>query len=291
MACFESGQLKWELMNPFGIQLNCDLSKPLSPEDAKLFRRLYLEHSLLLAAGQNLTSEQQIRVMEYIGPVRISPETVHVVSNDLSKGDLGKGAIRFHNDLGGTSCPRIAGSLHAVDVVDGATSTLYANGVRGYQRLSPESKDRIKGLCVINENPLGNDDSKIAWGKDVSRDVTSAIHPLVGKHPETGMPALLISHLDTVRITGLPDEEMTAVANKLFESFYAEDNIVQHKWRNGDLVIYDNIALQHGRRDCADVGNRTLQRVVICKMLSTEMRDDRFYKPVAPAFEPYTGAD
>ena len=168
---------------------------------------------------------------------------------------------------------------------------MYANGARGYERLPPALKDRIEGLFVINENPLGNDDSKIAWGKDVNPDVTSAIHPLVGKHPETGMPVLLISHLDTVRITGLPDDEMTAVANKLFESFYAEDNIVEHRWKNGDFVIYDNIALQHARRDCSEIGNRTLKRVVICKMLSTEMRDDRFYKPVAPAFQPYTGAD
>ena len=36
----------------------------------------------------------------------------------------------------------------------------------------------------------------------------------------------------------------------------------EHHWRNGDLVIWDNVALQHARPPIADGTRRTLRRVV-----------------------------
>jgi hypothetical protein len=43
---------------------------------------------------------------------------------------------------------------------------------------------------------------------------------------------------------------------------YAAENVFEHKWKNGDLVIWDNLAHQHARGKITG-GVRTLQRVTI----------------------------
>jgi alpha-ketoglutarate-dependent taurine dioxygenase len=42
---------------------------------------------------------------------------------------------------------------------------------------------------------------------------------------------------------------------------YQPNNLVEHVWRNGDLVIWDNVGTQHARGSVAGVGRRTLQKV------------------------------
>jgi taurine dioxygenase len=46
---------------------------------------------------------------------------------------------------------------------------------------------------------------------------------------------------------------------------YAEDEIYEHVWRTGDIVIWDNRAIQHARKPLAAAA-RTLQRVTIAEI-------------------------
>ena len=82
-------------------------------------------------------------------------------------------------------------------------------------------------------------------------------------NPQTGTRALYVSELQTDRIEGLPLAESDQLLQELFGYLYAPDNVYEHWWHEGDLVVWDNFAVQHGRRDLADVGRRTLQRAVI----------------------------
>mgnify|MGYP006197487709 CR=1 FL=1 len=66
-------------------------------------------------------------------------------------------------------------------------------------------------------------------------------------------------------------EAWTAFAKRGFFTFDRElwryatlpANCFAHRWRVGDLVIWDNVALQHGRRDIPKHEARTLQRVTL----------------------------
>jgi taurine dioxygenase len=86
--------------------------------------------------------------------------------------------------------------------------------------------------------------------------------PAVRAHPETGEPLLCVSELCTARLDDLPPAESEALLTELFGRLYAEPGVYRHHWRSGDLLLWDNIALQHGRDDQAGVRTRRLRRIV-----------------------------
>ena len=47
---------------------------------------------------------------------------------------------------------------------------------------------------------------------------------------------------------------------------YAPDNVYEHTWQVGDLLVWDNLALQHAR-DAVN-GRRTLRRVPVGTVLA-----------------------
>jgi taurine dioxygenase len=66
-------------------------------------------------------------------------------------------------------------------------------------------------------------------------------------------------------IIGLSPADSDALLEDLFGYLYAADHVQEQKWQLGDLVLWDNLAVQHARREAA-FGERTLQRVTIAEM-------------------------
>jgi taurine dioxygenase len=44
---------------------------------------------------------------------------------------------------------------------------------------------------------------------------------------------------------------------------YAPDNLYEHHWRTGDLIVWNNLALQHSRARVETDAPRTLRRLVL----------------------------
>jgi alpha-ketoglutarate-dependent taurine dioxygenase len=63
------------------------------------------------------------------------------------------------------------------------------------------------------------------------------------------------------------DEESYALLDKLYtQHLYTKENLYEHHWQLGDLVIWDNLTLQHSRREAPlSKGERTMRRVTICR--------------------------
>ena len=85
---------------------------------------------------------------------------------------------------------------------------------------------------------------------------------MLHRHPRTGRSLLYVSQQCTIDIEGLPDDENEALLEELFDHLYAEGLVLEHHWREGDLVIWDNVAVQHGRGTVDLEGpERTLRKV------------------------------
>ena len=52
---------------------------------------------------------------------------------------------------------------------------------------------------------------------------------------------------------------------ELFAHLYAPENVYTHRWESNDLVIWDNLSVQHARPEEADLarGLRSMQRVAL----------------------------
>ena len=63
----------------------------------------------------------------------------------------------------------------------------------------------------------------------------------------------------TDRIVGVPRAESDALLAEIYAHLYADEAVYEHRWLPGDLVIWDNLSVQHARPEPNDQP-RTLRR-------------------------------
>jgi taurine dioxygenase len=261
MSPVTASRLSCKPLKNFGAEVEGDLREPLTPAEQQQLRDLFWTHQVLVFRGQRLTHPQQIHVMEALGPVRSTPESVHHVSTDKTKGVLGTQELPFHSDFAFVAQPRPALSLQAVDVVDGGSSTRFVSGTLALSKLPAALRERVAGLRAVQAFPGGGYAKKLAYDDELPEWLPRHAHPVVMPHPATGRPLLYVNEMQTLRIEGLPAAEGQALLNELLACIYTPDNLYEHVWHNGDLVIWDNIATQHARGDVSHAHPRTLQKV------------------------------
>lgn len=253
--------LRWQAMAPFGVEMTADLSRPLEGTAAERFIALYREHGLLVARNQKLDREAQTALLAHLGPILERAGETGYISTERGGASLSE--LRFHADGAYAARPLDALSLHAVDVVDGASSTRFVSAERAWARLNPQMQDRLMHLEVEMISPafeiLGQRSCDVRDPNFMQRSVK----PVCYRHEGTGLPCLWVSEMHAAKISGMKWEESTALLSTLFETLYAPGNLLEHRWHRGDLVIWDNVRFQHARGPLADVGRRILQRVIV----------------------------
>ena len=266
-----SEALSSKALKPFGCSVEVDLSTPLSEEEQQELRDLFARHLLLRFRGQRLSASDQVRVMGYLGSVLRLPGGLdyEYVSNTRPDGKLGSDEISWHSDMQFSPLPFDALSLHAVSVVDKMTSTRFASGARAYERLTSDQREVVGGLSALNV--FASDFPGRNRSFQLSAGAPRSVHSVVKQHPVSRIPFLFVSWQQTDSIVGLEASESDRLLEQLFALLYDEENILEHHWSVGDLVIWDNQSLQHARGDISREGERTLQKVTLGQKNLLEM--------------------
>ncbi len=252
---------------PFGIEVDADLSRAFTEAEKDELRRLYRRDGLLLFRGQDLSMDQQIEACSIFGPVLRGEHDAYLVSNVAKDGLLGDLELHFHHDIPYVPMPFLAGSLHALDVSDGVSGTRFASGLRGYEKLPEELRQRIEGLNAVFMRP--RDETRRNRLTDAMPGDNCAVHAVVRKQEDTGRPYLFVNGQSMACLIGLSETESEDLIEQVLACVYADNNVYEHQWRKGDLVLWDNLALQHGRAPVTD-GVRTLQRVTVAQFTYEE---------------------
>jgi len=249
-----------------------DASKPYTPETVAALKRAFLEHHLLLIRGQEVSTEDEVRLSELFGPVsKMGEHMKHGgktmnISNAHKDGALPTGELLFHSDQVYFKYPLKAIALYAVEVPSKGGDTLFSNAAMAWDNLPPRLKERVQGLKTDNVYDYGpNRGDRPVDTSNLSPLTVRAEHPIAWPHPETGRLVLLINRLMTARILGVPKAESDALLAELFP--YAEDPkvIYRHVWQKHDLVFWDNRILQHARTNFDPAEKRVLRRVPIAE--------------------------
>jgi len=248
--------LTFHELRPFGFEVDLDLSNPISDETRLQLQALYDRGHLLVFRHQSLTMTQQDQISGWFGPV-LTDESSYI-STDESLGSLGRAELAFHSDLACTPDPYLGLSLLAVDVVDGETSTLFADAVGAAAALPPALRERVELLNAVHLWPMSL--SERQRSSDAPANWPGSVHPVIMRHPRTGAALLYVSRHQTDRIESLAAEESEALIQELYGYLYDPSNIYEHRWYAGDFLIWDNLALQHARSSLVSTGTRTLQR-------------------------------
>ncbi len=267
MTTETKSRLKWQPIVPFGVTLDFDLRTPLTAAEQAEFRNVFFRESLVVAKGQALEAVDQAKVLALLGPVLPAEGDARYLATD---GMLGNLEFSFHSDFSFCEEPFDVISLHAKDVIDGESHTRFSNGIRAYAALPPalrEKADRLKMLSAMLFRRIAADEPVPAHYPQVTRDV-------VVRHPVTGAPILFVIEQHAVRLLGLPPAESDALMADFGRYLFAPGNIYKHVWHNGDIVIWDNLALQHARPSLAHVKRRLLQRVCVGRKHAWELLKD-----------------
>jgi len=254
--------LKWRPLGSFGVEIEHDLSVPLPPATAERFVALLWEWGLVVAHGQKLSMQQQSSLMALLGPIlRRSGETGYLTTASGSEASLSE--LSFHADAAYTKAPFDALSLHAIDVVNGASSTRFASAQRAYDLLPPQLRERLAEHAAEMISPNFETIGKRSCEIREHAPMRHALLPSIFVNPHTARRCVWVSEMHAARLAGMDWEESRTLLNAVFDHLYAQENVYEHSWHQGDLVIWDNIALQHSRGTLKNAGRRILQRVIV----------------------------
>jgi taurine dioxygenase len=267
---------------PCGAEvIGLDLSRPIADDDFARIHRAHLDHHVLVFRDMRITPAQQIAFSRRFGPLQIHvlhqfglaghPEIL-VVSNIKENGQpigLGDAGAFWHSDLSYLPTPSLGSMLLAHELPSEGGDTLFANQHRAWEALPTALKTAIEGrhaehwyLCKYAELQ-----KRSPWRPDLTQAQIDAVkpvgHPIVRTHPETGRRGLFVSEHFTTRIVGLPDDESRALLDELFAFSTRPEFVYRHRWRDADMVFWDNRSLMHLAAGTPDHLRRRLHRTTI----------------------------
>jgi taurine dioxygenase len=241
-----------------------ELGETPEAADRAEMQRLYRERHLLVFRDQDLTDERHVEVAEWFGPVRVTEKgAIAYVSNVLPDGLVPEGPLPFHSDMSFTEHPLLGISLYAVEIPSKGASTLFADAAVAAGRLPTDVAERLEGRRVLNIAGYGGGFRGRRKETECDPHEPRFAHPAIGPNPVTAEAVLRINGLSTSHLVGLDYAESDRILEQVFAVLYGSDNIYEHHWQVGDLVIFDNIAVHHARRDFDPGERRTLRRVVL----------------------------
>jgi alpha-ketoglutarate-dependent taurine dioxygenase len=257
--------------------VGADLSRSPAPVLRRQIHAALLAHHVVVFPGQALSREAQFAFAATFGEVE-EPEpykaqgkrrgVARVISNLDEHGnpvDRSHSAVsnyRWHTDKSYRVTPPALTTLYAVEVPVAGGDTEFANTAMGYAALPEEMKRRIEGLRVVFCWGAGRGDG--AASENAAGAPGAVDHPLVRTHPETGIRALYLGN-HASHIKGLPVAAGAALLGDLLAHTTRPRFVHVHRWRQGDLVIWDNRCLLHRAVANFDLENerRILHRAVV----------------------------
>ncbi len=231
-----------------------DISKPLAPEVISELRELFLRHLVLVFRDQSLSREDHKRFSGYFGELHIHPSH----RSGLNKGgdpeifviDTPADAPRsngeaWHSDVSCEAIPPMASLLYVTKVPDnGGGDTMFANMYEAFSELSSDLKALLMRKTAFHDGEI--DLRSYGIKLRAGQEYPQASHPIITRHPETGVPLLFVNSSFTSHIEGMPRWESDMLLSGLYD-FVAKNARIQcrMKWTPNTLVMWDNRCVQH----------------------------------------------
>ena len=255
--------IKTAELRPFGFEAEVNSLPDIGSVEAETLRSLYRQGGLLVVRGLRLSHEDQIAFCRLFGPVLDTPSEHFLVSNIDANGHLGTRELLWHNDVPYLPSPYLAGCLHAVRVDPEAVGTRFASGFRAYENLPDALRERADNLNALHvRERVYNRRNRLS---DLEPGDMCTVHAVVAADADTKRKYLFVNEAWTAQIIGLSDAESDNLLSDFHGYFYSENNVYEHHWSEGDIVLWNNLAVQHARGK-AGTGVRTLQRVTLTNL-------------------------
>ena len=260
-----------------------DLAQPLDAETLQAVRDAFATYAVLVFPAQNLSVEQHLAFAANFGPLEVTvqralraeklrvPEQIADIANMDAEGRLWKKESRlrlfqmgnrlWHTDSSFKAPSGYASMLYARSVAPIGGHTEFADMRAALDALPAATRTKLQGL--IAEHSLMYSRRKLGFTEFTPEEKTAFApvrRPLLRRIPESGRDTLYIaSHIG--RIEGLSDGETESLVAELVAHATQRQFVYTHRWRVGDLVMWDNRSTMHRGTEYEDTRwPRDLQR-------------------------------
>jgi alpha-ketoglutarate-dependent 2,4-dichlorophenoxyacetate dioxygenase len=263
-----------------------DLSKPLTREEVAAIEAGMDRYAVLIFHDQNITDDQQMAFTQNFGEIenakggnitkdhefRLKQGMVDVSNLDKDGKPLPRDDRRrmfnlgnrlWHSDSSFRAKPAKYSILSARTPTSEGGNTEFADMRNAYDTLDAKTKALVEDL--VCEHSLMYSRGSMGF-TELTEDEKAMMKPvrqrLVRTHPVTGRKSLyLSSHAGT--IVGWLMPESRDLLRDLTEHATQRENVYIHRWRQYDLVMWDNRQTMHRVRRFDESQPRDMRRTTV----------------------------
>lgn len=238
-----------------------DTSAPVTPETVQAVEDAMAKYAVCVIRDASLSDADHIRFARAFGPLELAPPGTKRITEGLY--DIGNldahGEIvppdpdakakptdfeLFHTDSPFNSLPTKWSLLLCYVAPPEGANTEYIDTRAVYEDLPQETKDRIEDLVADHDLFQALKRNGVEFGDDALRKSYPRMsHPLV-RTSASGRKALYMGW-HAVGIIGWSEEEALKLLDELYAFATQDKYVYSHKWRPGDMVIWDNRCSMH----------------------------------------------
>jgi taurine dioxygenase len=255
-----------------------DLSMPLDDDTFTQVAKAFFDNEVVVFRNQRLNPAHQIAFTRRFGPLEAhvrkesrlaDHDEIFVLSNKLDENGKAIGAQDagryWHSDLSYKREPSMLSALYAVEVPvkDGVPlgNTYFASTTAAYEALPDAMKERLATLRNVHSYREYRMKNYAAQQDDMRRGIRTVQEhaptpeqlasvpdtemDVVRVHPVTGRKGLFVNEGHTSHLTGMSRAASDALLAELYAHVTQPEFVYCHRWREGDLLMWDNIAVQH----------------------------------------------
>ena len=221
-------------------------------------------HGVLLFRGQALTPEALIAFSRNFGNIDVHidrqyqlagyPEVI-VVGNVVEDGRLVSLFVNvdeeWHTDRCYMPRPSLGSLFYCVETPPEGGDTKFAGARAAYDALPEGAKRRLDGLRAIHDfetldrHLRTQDPTRPPLTDQQRREAPPVAQPIARSHPVTGHKSLYVCPEVIARVEGMTEEEGRRLIRALTDHATQPQFVYRHKWRAGDLVVWDNRCTLH----------------------------------------------
>lgn len=232
-----------------------DLSQPLSDEVFAEIEAAFHAHVVLVFPDQHWTPAQQIAFTARFGPVEEHPlrsrpglpEHPEVLVLVNKPGTRGPRNDIWHSDISFSETPPLGSVLYGLQVPEGYGDTMFCNMIAAYRNLSPKLQEVLRPLRALHSaaglaarNNAGDSNANA-----IAQVPDPVSHPVVRTHPGSAKLALYVNPWFTQCFEGMTVAESRPLLDFLAAEATRPENVYRHRWRQRDVVMWDNRAAMH----------------------------------------------
>ncbi|MFV0294905.1 MAG: TauD/TfdA dioxygenase family protein [Hyphomicrobiaceae bacterium] len=263
-----------------------DLTRPLSPADVAAIHAAMDKFAVLVFHDQSLTDESQLAFTQSLGTIEMAigvslrkpeeqrlPNTFADVSNldkdgrPFARDDRRRlyalGNQLWHSDSSFKAVPAKYSLLHGRKVALKGGNTEFADMRAAYDALDQDTKVLCEELiCEHSQMFSRAKHGFVEFSAEERERMKPVLQRLVREHPAIGRKSLYLSS-HAGRIVGWPEPEAKAFLMDLTEHATQPEFKYVHKWRDGDLVMWDNRTTMHRARPFPHTEKRDMRRTTL----------------------------